>query len=283
LQVSDAFRELGLVYRTQGTGWDEVADEEALQRLALAVYTDDSSVPPPAPRVTAQVTRATALYTRLLPAPVLVLMGKTLRFLLENHPVGRGVLARTAPDTQPGAPVQPGHRVGTAMGLAAVNACATALKTLRVRGRPKLILPHDTCLAQAAFIGYPRDVPPDCWLEVPPPDLPDVAGAFGDAVMAAQLFAMVHRIEATPRATKGWGDTGRAVHEALPHLKEVQRRALARLPEASQRFFAACLAHTWELIVVAVTLLWDPTSTLAHAPDHFRLLGAAFRAELMTN
>src|SRR5262249_37578563 len=106
---SEALRELGMVYRTQATGLDEEADEGALRHVALALYTDDPSFPPAAPRVETQVTRATAFYTRLLPAPVLVLMGKMLRFLLENHPVGRGVLAQTAPDAQPGAPVQPGH------------------------------------------------------------------------------------------------------------------------------------------------------------------------------
>lgn len=280
---SAALRELGMAYRTLATGLDELADEEALGDVALALYADDPSLPPAAPRVEAQVTRATAPYRHLLPAPVVVLMGKTLRFLLESHPVGRGVLTRTAPDALPGAPVQRGHRVGTIPGLAAVNAWAAALNTLRVRGRPKLILPQDTCVALAAFIGYLRDVPPDCWLEVPPRDLPDVAGAFGDAVMAAQLLAMVHRIEATDRATKGWGDTGRAFRESLPHLKEVQRRALAALPEASRRFFDACLACGWELVAVAEALRWDGDWMLAQAPEHFRLLGAAFRAALMTN
>jgi hypothetical protein len=232
------------------------------------------------PRVSREIERAGMPYGRILPALFILPMSKALGFLLTHHPVGLGALARTAEGALPDAPPDLAHLLGTMRGLSVVCAWGAALDELRPTTRADVVLPEIAFSALGLFLGWLGEPHRPCWLEQPPPDMPSVLEAFGDAILALQTLAIVHEAEARPAFLHSLGRAAKLLGMFLPRAIRVKNRALGRLPADVRAYFDACLAAQWDPPRVAARLRNPEDMMFRLGTDAFRLLGMAFRDEM---
>ncbi|WP_437590983.1 hypothetical protein [Sorangium sp. So ce1000] len=229
---------------------------------------------PEDPLITGAVHRALVAYSTVLPADVLgdieVLATRTL-FV---HPLGISFIARLAPGVRAEVDMDDDRaeqeRQGFAVGEIMIAMMRVLRRRARERGERRFLLPERPLLMVQAFLGYFN---PDPALWTMRDDA--VRGSLDrlcEAVVGLFFTGLVVDVLESPWSVDDWGETGRALSEALPSMTAALRGARARLSRRERHALEACEACGW-----------DPRRAgggPAPARPAFFALGAALAAEL---
>ncbi|MGK3967722.1 hypothetical protein WMF38_26560 [Sorangium sp. So ce118] len=233
---------------------------------------------PADPLIVESVQRALVLYTTLLPSDVLRDVELLATRTLLVHPLGISFVARLTPGIRAEVDMSDD---GAEQALQAVAAGEVLISMMRVfrreareRREHRFLMPETPLLMVRAFLGH---FSPDPALWTTRDDA--VRGALDrlcEAVVGLFFTGLVLDMQASPSSLDEWGETGRALAEALPRVTAVLRDARARLSRRERHALESYEACGWDERRLGRRL----GVGTAPARAAFFVLGAALAAEL---
>jgi hypothetical protein len=234
------------------------------------------------PIVDELATNATHPYRHLLPEQVVEHLRGVVAFTLDMHPIAIGCVARLSPALSVEVDMPEDAYSRGFQGYMTPHVQRALMKKVREiaerDGRAEFIVPDLSMAAVCAYVSY-MSHNDRVWRE-PEPAVREVAQLFAGGIMAALFVGLVQELERKPSVTQKWGESGRAVADAVPRARATLSRAVRNVPPWVSGFLQAYQGCGWDPDRVAKRLHLRARKVNERCDEAMTRLGEALRAEL---